>query len=523
MTAIGRFALKSETINNPSIPTFFLALSDKIDKNTDSLTNNNSSSDSSSLSIEELESTWKSKKIFEKHPRFSYCISKDPKNDYFFHPRTHNGTSKLVSLDVKDYIKESILHYAIPRDELRYKIQSLLIKPLDISNQGLWEGVLSTGTLGSSGAIPASIVKQIKQQNSKKKAKDLKETVILFRAHHAMADGVSLANVITDLSDESEMINDSIAKQMMSIKKKKKQLSFWERMLMRLYKVINFWFIGSIKALLYHGLLLLTSNSIYNNDNTATSESSRSVSWCNAASVDEIKQIIKILSPGSTINDVFVSCVSAAILQQMKENNIIKSNVKQVPLPHTMNVVIPVHLTGGIIPPGESMGNRIGAMVVRIPGENATNDAALDRLSNVSKSIKTLKSTPSAFLSYYLAKFFSSISSSDNNTITQKIIQYSNANAICVISNVRAPTFPLHIQNKQIHSLVGFLPLPAGVPIGVVIQSYNGMLSLSVTTSDKDIIPDPDRFLKLVLMEYGKLYMEAKEKQLKLVGEQKSI
>lgn len=292
---------------------------------------------------------------------------------------------------------------------------------------------------------------------------------------------------------------------------------------MHLYKVINFWFIGSIKALWYHGLLLLTSNSIYNNDNTATTESSRSVSWCNAASVDEIKQIIKILSPGSTINDVFVSCVSAAILQQMKENNIIKSNVKQVPLPHTMNVVIPVHLTGGIIPPGESMGNRIGAMVVRIPGENATNDAALDRLSNVSKSIKTLKSTPSAFLSYYLAKFFSNISSSDNNTITQKIIQYSNANAICVISNVRGPTFPLHIQNKQIHSLVGFLPLPAGVPIGVVIQSYNGMLSLSVTTSDKDIIPDPDRFLKLVLMEYGKLYMEAKEKQLKLVGEQKSI
>ena len=486
MTAIGRFALKSETISNPSIPTFFIALS-----------NNNTKKDqSSSLSLEELEQTWKSKKMFEKHPRFSYCISKD----YFFH------TKHPFSIHLKDYMKES-MHYSVYRNDLRMKIENMLLHPLDLSNHGLWEGYVSSGTLGSSGAIPFSTVKLLKEQGGE----DLKETVILFRAHHSMADGVSLANVITDISDESEMIQGQVSA---LFKKQKKKQSFWERLTRFLYKLIHFWIFGSMKALVYHGYLLLTTNAIPHSDAVT-----RSVSWCNAAPVEEVKQIIQMLAPGTTINDVFVSCVSAAILQQMKENQKVNDTTNNRALPPSMNIVIPVHLTGGIVPPGESMGNRIGAMVVNVPGNTNNINTPLERLTKVSQSINTLKSTPSPFLSYHLAKLFSIFSSdnnnnNNNNALTQKIIQYSNANSLCVISNVRGPTFPLHIQGKEIHSMVGFLPLPPGIPIGVVVQSYNGMISLSVTSSCEEIIPDVDRFLRLVLMEYGKLFGMARERQM---------
>ena len=92
----------------------------------------------------------------------------------------------------------------------------MLLHPLDLSNHVLWEGYLSSGTLGSSGAILFSIVKRIREYWGK----DLEETVILFRAHHSMADHVSLANVITDISDESEMIQNQVS----TLFKKKKNV-----------------------------------------------------------------------------------------------------------------------------------------------------------------------------------------------------------------------------------------------------------------------------------------------------------
>lgn len=42
---------------------------------------------------------------------------------------------------------------------------------------------------------------------------------------------------------------------------------------------------------------------------------------------------------------------------------------KHKPAPKHINVVIPVHLRGGVVLPGESVGNRIGAFVTRCPGE----------------------------------------------------------------------------------------------------------------------------------------------------------
>ena len=58
--------------------------------------------------------------------------------------------------------------------------------------------------------------------------------------------------------------------------------------------------------------------------------------------------------------------------------------------------------------------------------------------------------------------------------------------------------------------LAGFLPLPPGIPIGVVVQSYAGTISLSVT-SEKWAVPDADKFLRWTLDEYNRLSEEATE------------
>ena len=79
------------------------------------------------------------------------------------------------------------------------------------------------------------------------------------------------------------------------------------------------------------------------------------------------------------------------------------------------------------------------------------------------------------------------------------------ANAVCVVSNVRSPaSLKLHYNGRPVESMAGFLPLPPDVPIGVVVQSYQGAISLTVT-ADKRAVPDADQFLCWVLEEYQRL------------------
>jgi len=69
LTSLGRFTLRSQTDENPSIITFFLALAHDSDKG---------------LSLHDFQSTWQ-KRVMEIHERFSCQISEE--DDHFFEVR----------------------------------------------------------------------------------------------------------------------------------------------------------------------------------------------------------------------------------------------------------------------------------------------------------------------------------------------------------------------------------------------------------------------------------------------------
>jgi len=316
-----------------------------------------------------------------------------------------------------------------------------------------------------------------------------------------------------------------------------------QRLVLLFKKTLEFWVIGSIKALTNVAYMsLFTTNpfsSILSKEvNELTPEEkrelvlkgvdigkeargSRSLSWCEAAPVDEIKKVIKTLSPTATINDVFVSCVSYAIVKQLEEHKgtSISKDAASEQLPKYMNVAIPVHLRGGVVPPGESMGNKIGAMLAQVPAaytppNDSTNTnhnnpstmlSATDRLNMVSKSISATKRTPAPLLGFLMAKLCSDILP---ETLSKSIMTHATSNAAVSISNVRGPSKKLHWNGRTVESIAGFLPLPPGMPVGVVVQSYAGVVSLSVT-ADKRVVPDADRFLGWMLKEYTRLCDEA--------------
>jgi hypothetical protein len=250
---------------------------------------------------------------------------------------------------------------------------------------------------------------------------------------------------------------------------------------------------------------------IYHRKNArSSSTSNRVISWAGpVAMVDQVKMIAQALGgPDCTINDVFVSCVTAALARQLEmhrrylmETADDAISAALLPRQKYMNVTVPVHLKGGIVLPGESVGNSLGAFVARVPAEGLNSVA---RLSAVHKELNFLKRTPAALLSHMMATTLSYAAYVLPPTFTSWMYRKASAGSVAVVTNVRMSPKTTHIDGHTVESAYGFVPLPPGLPVGVVVASYDGKMYLSVT-AEPWAVPDGDEFLRMVLEEYMSL------------------
>ena len=513
MTSIGRFSMKSETETNLSIPTFFIALGEK------PKTNSNNSNDTTNFTVSDFKSIWLQREMHKRHPRFHSRVSKDDDRFYELDTTTTTTTQGPVTY-LDQHVKES-MHTYIYRTDLKKRIEQMLQSPINVMEK-LWEVQISNGPLGSSGAIPKH---RITSTDDKKSI----ETILLFRAHHALGDGVSLNAAIGDLVDEAHDLRQMIANEIRRRKLNRTKLGFLQKMLRYVQRMIWFLF-TSIRSFAFHGyLLLITKQNPFLQALSISSSSmndlnhERTVSWCDVAPLDEAKIIAKSIGKKVTLNDLFVSCVTAAIARQIAEHRhhhyhtttSSKDEIKQQGNNITpyFNICCPVHLAGGILPPGRGIGNYIGAFVAQVPGEmmNNTNNgetkvvvSASERLKKVHSSMWKHKNGPDSIWSYLIAK-----TAADwlPESWAKYLFVNMNGNVAAVVSNAKGPPQKIHIDGRPVEAMAGFVPLPPGVPVGVVVQSYNGIVSLSIT-AEKWAIPDSDQFMTWILEEYQRLCHE---------------
>jgi hypothetical protein len=255
------------------------------------------------------------------------------------------------------------------------------------------------------------------------------------------------------------------------------------------------------------------------------SENRRTLSWSEVAPIDQVKWIANVLSTdennGSqtkekiTVNDIFVSCVTAALAKQLDYHRTRLQNTSNQSLPRqkNMHIALPVHMKGGIVMPDESVGNNIGAVVARVPGELENDDnGCVARLQAVSREMHSIKRTPAALLSHLLAKGLSFAAATVlPQSWASKLYAAANAGSVAVVSNNRGLNSHVHIKGRRLESMYGFVPLPPGLPVGVVVMSYAGNINCTVT-AEQWAVPDADQFVAWILEEYLQLLEVAKAK-----------
>ena len=539
MTNVGRFSLVSETAQNPSVPVLVMAMTGK------------------PFFAEDFRRLFRERGITERYPRFGARLNEEKTHFVFDVGDGSTSGSQRAGIG-RDNVREA-MYPTIPIAELKDRINDAsLYEPLDL-NSRLWEAWTATkGAIGQSGAIS-----QLDSTEKVRGDPNNVESLLLFRAHHCMADGVSLGALFSALVDEGAEIQAQIQSQIKLYKKKKKGTPWWKKLLFALY----YWIWGSMKALTYQAYLFAISwydkfehddpwmilKTLYDEKRQIEKGEEkavlpRSLSWDSIAPVDEVKRVARFYSKMNreqtgqkskvTINDIFCSCASAAIVKQLEYHRVVNpklssSSGQRLSLP-SMNLIIPVHLQGGIILPGQGLGNKIGAMVNRIPGERISNETAdgndrtalaQERLIRVHSVLNARKQTPAAVLSYLVAGVMGYLSPSSSSTAaatsgysvgssptswTPWFFRKAHANASLVVTNVRGPQSAIHLEGRPVRAFLGFLPLPAGVPVGLVVSSYSNKIVLSLA-AEEYAVPDPDQFLRWVREEYELLKQRVDE------------
>lgn len=494
MSNVGRFSLLSETESNPSIPVLVMSLSGK------------------AWTAKDFTQLYHDRKIDERHERFRSVL--DPKDSHHFLaldiPSSEESKKTTTTGEYPRPlpVQDMLTYPRIYRSELKSMISDAILQPINL-NKSLWQAWTATGgALGQSGATSKA-----QAANTAKEDPSAVESLLLFRAHHCLADGVSLGAIFGELMDEGEEISNLIKAKVQEFKRRKKSL--WRRIQVFFY----YWCWGSVRALWYQFWLYVRSLFAPNpwkvlkkaaalQDDTVSTEA-RTISWVQIASVDEVKKVADYFSQKTrgkvTVNDIFCSCVSGAIAKLMRYHRQVHPELPlELPM---MNLVIPVHMQGGVLLPGQSMGNKIGALVSRVPAEAADN--AADRLYEVHNTLWDRKQTPAAVLAFLAAKMFGGMLGTVLGSWTPWVFETAHANASVVVTNVRGPETMMHLKGRRVETNLGFLPLPPGIPIGMVVMSYNQKLTLTIM-AERWAVPDADMFLTWVAEEYQELLNQAK-------------
>jgi len=522
MTSIGRFSLRSQTTHNPSIVTFFIAFANK--------------KDSEAMTLKEFENLWR-RRVMDRHERFRCHVCED--DDSYF--------EIVDKTPFEEYASEVVHPLLANGKEFHNKIEKFLTSHLNV-NRKLWEATISTGPIGSSGAIDPAKAKKLLSTNHDT------ETVALFRIHHALADGVSMSVALGDVTDESNELKSAVQSEISRRHLKMKAMPFKEKIVWYSHLFI-FYVFGSVKALALQFWRSIFATNPFDQffDVTTVPPGSRSTAWRTFSTVDKLKKVAKTVSPKSTLNDAFVACVTAAIhrqLQELKREALFKDEEKSTSqgerkdklemstarssscdnndgnsrkkfhIPPRINICVPVHLTGGVLLPGQKLGNKIGAFVTSVPfpveedREKKYPEKHTDchggydvgeRLAKVSAALREGKMTPAPLIAWRCAKFFSDYAP---EPVAKFAMRNGNAKSVAVISNIKGFPFRVHWNNRPVAFLSAFLPLPPGIPIGVVVQTYDGEVSFTVD-ADRRAVPDAEKFAGWVMEEFERMKVEA--------------
>jgi diacylglycerol O-acyltransferase / wax synthase len=353
--------------------------------------------------------------------------------------------------DDPDFSLSRHLHHARLRKpggdkQLRAFLEKKVSRPLD-RTRPLWEAWVIDGYGGGS--------------------------VVFSRLHHAMADGMALAQVMLTLTDPSPDGHDPRPDVGASSNGGLGFLVSSASGLLRSVLSLPTVPVTAIKGLAVTRKLLLDvlPETLLSHEPGVD----KLLAWSQPHALADVKAIGS--TTGSTVNDVLIAALSGALTRYLRSFD---ESVDH------LTTMVPVNIRPPEQPLPRELGNKFALVMLHLPTADMT---PRERLAEVHRRMAHIKHSPEVFITSAMAEGIGHL-----NAIERPLVDFFAGKAIGVTTNVMGPKQPRYLAGVEVTGVLGWVPGSGGQTLGVCIFSYADTVRIGFKV-DAATVPDPDRLV----------------------------
>lgn len=330
--------------------------------------------------------------------------------------------------DDPDFVLSHHLHRARLRKpggdaQLRAFIEKKVSRPLDRSRP-LWEAWLIDGYGEGS--------------------------VLFSRLHHAMADGMALAQVMLTLTDPSPDGRDAYDDSGPPPPGRRTVTSTATGLLRSTLSL------PTVPATALKGVAVTRKLLLDVLPRTLLSHEpgvEKRVTWSPPHPLADVKTIGS--RTGSTVNDVLIAALSGALTRYLSTFGEAVEH---------LTTMVPVNIRPPGAPLPRELGNKFALVMLHLPTAEM---APLARLAEVHRRMEHIKDSPEVFLTSAMAEGIGHL-----HVVDTPLVDFFAGKAIGVTTNVAGPREPRYLAGVGVTGVLGWVPGSGGQTLGVCIFSY---------------------------------------------------
>jgi diacylglycerol O-acyltransferase len=299
-------------------------------------------------------------------------------------------------------------------------------------------------------------------------------TAVYYRLHHAMADGMALAQLMMDLTDPTPEGRDEVAD---------------EPAPQGLLDVVVGGAAGLVRSALAVPTLPLTAlkaagvtrklllDTLPRTLLSQAPGTEKRLVWSRPRPLPEVKAAGR--RTGTTVNDVLVTALSGALARYLETFN------QQV---DHLTTMVPVNVRPQGQPLPRELGNKFALVMLHLPTGDLDPSA---RLAAVHHRMDAIKHSPEVLITSAVAEGIGHL-----HAVEGPLVDFFAGKAFGVTTNVIGPREPRYLAGVEVTGVLGWVPGSGGQTLGVAIFSYADTVRIGFKV-DAASVPRPERLVEL--------------------------
>ncbi len=296
-------------------------------------------------------------------------------------------------------------------------------------------------------------------------------TALVYRIHHSVADGLSLARLLVESADESQSASGALADVPAPRTRSGDAVPHGPTGLA----------VDVARSVAKLTMSLPDHHTVLR----GTLGGRKYARWIGPFPLDTVKRAGA--TRGASVNDILVAAVTGGLRSYLHRRGSLVDDLR---------VMVPFDLRGAG-DPGEVVGNDFGLVLLSLP--LGITDAE-ERLAEVRRRMLRIKHSTEPPVSYGILQAMGHTPVA----VERGLIEFFAAKASAVVTNVPGPREPLHLDGQRILRVLPLVPQAGHIGTGVSILSYAGEVTIGLNVDARQV-PDPDVLTADIDAELGTL------------------